>query len=76
MSVVSQPRLGLPHLVYLTDEGVFSSACTLKTESEAVESRHSFWSLFCCCGKEAVQGMGFTRNKKFTKQLSEVGVML
>ena len=66
-------ELGLPHLVYLTDEGVFSSVGTLKTESEAVESRQSFWSLFCCCGKEAVEGMRFTRSKKITKQLSEVG---
>lgn len=70
MSVDSLAEIGLPHLVYLTDEGVFSSVCTVKVDSDS-EPPKGFWASFCCCFS-LWKSMPISNEKQISRQLPAV----
>lgn len=70
MSVAKQPQIGLPHLVYLTDEGIFSSVCAVKSDS-ASETYQGFLERCCCCFK-FFQNMRINNEKKISGQIPGV----
>lgn len=76
MSLKSQGQIGLPHLVYLTDEGIFSSVCGEKRDSDPASTK-LFWTRYFCCCFASCPKMGVKQQTDFSKQISGVcGFML
>ncbi|XP_052774521.1 focal adhesion kinase 1-like isoform X3 [Mya arenaria] len=71
MSLKSQPSIGLPHLVYLTDEGIFPSVLAGASDSDSDRPR-GFWSWCCCCCFSNWSNMGLAREKNSHKKISGV----
>ena len=69
-SVGTQPQIGLPHLVYLTDEGIFSSVSVIKNSSESPEGDKGFFAICCCLS--FWPNMRVKRSKHVTTHVKQV----